>query len=396
MKSTVIIFKDLLKNSAYPVMLTALLLAVLYSGISKNTDCAGELMFSCLLPLFTAYYSLKSFKKAALSAFCLLGANLVLMSLTGICFSLLITALLTVVSVRLFSSIRTDYAFVCVLLISFVISVSAGLGYGVLLNALKSAAPVFKGRGALFGTVNNFYELAVSHSLRELFYRSAYSVAVFDGESLKTGVAEVLKGRAVSQYLTGKYFVNIPLSIGVTSALFKRVKRSELSALCAVCALSVVFGDVRLIALYIVLFNPLLYVAYLVGVFFSYLTASLLDLRIPLTENGSLAELYRFGNGWAYFIASSAVLGFLMYFLSRLVLEKFNINRGRYLPKTVRLLITALGGEDNLERFEDELLIVKNPNLIDILKIDCDIHQNVVSLNEDDISVLKEYYYESS
>ena len=76
--------------------------------------------------------------------------------------------------------------------------------------------------------------------------------------------------------------------------------------------------------------------------------------------------------------------------------SRFDIMNGRYLPKHIKALVTALGGEDNLLKIDGDTLLVKNPNLIDILKIDCEIRQNAVSLYKDELELIKEYFYEPS
>lgn len=83
---------------------------------------------------------------------------------------------------------------------------------------------------------------------------------------------------------------------------------------------------------------------------------------------------------------------FFSYFISRLLIAKFDIRENRILPKPVKKIVAALGGEDNIERISNGKLYVKNPNLIDILRIDCDIHENEVTMMYDEMDMLKEYF----
>ena len=81
-----------------------------------------------------------------------------------------------------------------------------------------------------------------------------------------------------------------------------------------------------------------------------------------------------------------------MYFVVEIVLSKFDMDNQKYYPKDVRALVKALGGERNIENLENGVLTVRNPNLIDILKVDCEIHQNTVTLIDNDYNLLKEYF----
>ena len=393
MMNTVIFIKKMLDYCALPLVLASVLLAGAYSANFKSGEGVAEILFAFLLPLCAVYYSTKGFKKAMASGLCCLASSVVFSSFSGFHFSLMLSLLFAFICVKLFSSVKMVYGFAALILISLALGFALGLGYEYLFAFLKSAAVKLKGRGALFGAINNAYELFVSKSLSSLFYNTSYSISVINQNGIISGVMNVFSGRAVSQYLTGKYFVNTALTLGLFASLYKRVEGEVKLSLIAVCALAFVFGEVRLLCLFILIYNPVLYFSYLLCVFVSYLTPSLLDLRIGFKENASLFELFTYGNGFGYFISVFAVLAVLMYFVSRLVLARFDISRGRYVPKSVKLLVNALGGEDNLERLEGDILFVKNPNLIDIIKIDCDIRQNAVSLYQDEIELLKEYYY---
>jgi hypothetical protein len=72
-------------------------------------------------------------------------------------------------------------------------------------------------------------------------------------------------------------------------------------------------------------------------------------------------------------------------------LSKFSIDDNHF-PKKVKKLIESLGGENNIECVKNNNVYVKNPNLVDILKLDCDIHENVVNVNADELNMLKDYF----
>ena len=275
-------------------------------------------------------------------------------------------------------------------------ALALGFSYDYGYTLVKSLAEFLAQKGALFGAVNSFYELAVSHTLSDFVYNTSFSGATVDMNGIQSGIKNIFTGRGVAQLLSGKYLVNISLTFGVFAAMFKRLNPAQLSAFIPASALALIFGDTRMFCLFIIIYNPVLYVGYLFCVFICYLMPSLLDIRIGFKDNGSLFELFKYGEKWGYFIACALVLGVLAYFVSRLVFSRFYIMNGRYLPKHIKALVTALGGEDNLLKIDGDTLLVKNPNLIDILKIDCEIRQNAVSLYKDELELIKEYFYEPS
>ena len=122
------------------------------------------------------------------------------------------------------------------------------------------------------------------------------------------------------------------------------------------------------------------------------MTASFLDLRLGYLENGSLIELFKYSNNMLYFIIAGTVLAALTYFLFRIVITKYDFESKMILPRVTNKLVKALGGDENIIKVENGSVIVSNPNLIDVLKVDCEIHENTVTLYYDDYLLLKEYY----
>jgi hypothetical protein len=140
------------------------------------------------------------------------------------------------------------------------------------------------------------------------------------------------------------------------------------------------------------LYNPVLYFSYLILIFISYFVSSLLDIRIGFINNGSIIELFKYGNDWFYFILAGVVIAFLSYFTSKLVTSNFDFQNKSILPKEIRKIVKALGGEDNIVKIFRNKVYVENPNLIDIIKLDCEIHENEITLCFDDLELLKEYF----
>ena len=127
-------------------------------------------------------------------------------------------------------------------------------------------------------------------------------------------------------------------------------------------------------------------------IFVSYFTTILARLGIGYTNYGSIVELIMYGNKWIYFAVIGIVVAILSYYLSKLVLSRFDFENMRHFPREVKKLIKALGGEENIQCINHGRLYVDNPNLIDILSIDCEIHENEITLIKDDFDLLQDYF----
>ena len=139
-------------------------------------------------------------------------------------------------------------------------------------------------------------------------------------------------------------------------------------------------------------YNPLIFVGYVFVGGVGYFVSALVDIRIGFEKYASLFSLFKYGRSVGYFLLVGFVLAVLMYFVVQIVVAKFDMDNQKYYPKDVRALVKALGGERNIENLENGVLTVRNPNLIDILKVDCEIHQNTVILIDNDYNLLKEYF----
>ena len=174
--------------------------------------------------------------------------------------------------------------------------------------------------------------------------------------------------------------------------LFKKFENEQQIAFACCFGLAVVFGDVRLFSLFILVYNPMMYFGYLLVTAISYLSAYLLDIRIAFLKTGSLFELFKYMEKPVYFIITGLVITVLTYFLESLILSKFDFQSRKILPLEIRKIVIALGGYRNIERISDEKVILKNPNLVNILNLDCEIKGSEVTLHPDDLCALKAYF----
>lgn len=396
MKSMVIFYRNLLKSISFSVVyISPLVILVSLIPNIKNSDFC-ELLFSLLLVFFCVYYSTKNAQKGIAAAFCTAAGNLIYYGFSKSFFSFVFVIILSVLFSKLFENMRISYGAAVAFISIFIFSYIMGVLHPYLFEYLKAFSKLIAGRGYVFGFINNVYDIFVSGNLSELFYHTAYSKSEVINNEIVSGAVDIFKAyksnSVVSSYLTGKYFVNIFLSIGVFISVIKSMREDLKLPFLLTVLTSVISGDARLSSVFILAYNPALYVAYLIAVFVSYLVPPLINLNIGFIENGSIIELFRYGNSYGYFIATGIVLAVMSYLLSNFVVSKFKISHGMYYPKEVKKIISSLGNEDNIEKIENDEVFVSNPNLINILTLECDIHGKRVILNQEQLELIKEYF----
>lgn len=359
---------------------------------------AVKLLFCIAFVGFSVLYSTSNAKKTVTACFCVSLSNLVFYSLTGQYYSLLFIVLLAFVSSVAMKKLDLIYAYFVMLLSGLVFALVFGMLYDELLKVLRVFAAAIKNKPALFGVINNFYTIAFSDSFADLFYHSDYSQSLLIGDKFYSGAIDIFSANkkapsgAIADYLTGKYYVTFFVNAGLFFALYNKFNEKEKAAYILVSVLCLLFGRFEFLFLMIMLYNPFVYFSSLILVFISYLLPHFLDIRIGFENNGTLFELINYNDKIIYFILSGLVLALLSYFVVILTLSKFDIQRHKYLPRDVKRIANALGGEKNIEKIKDDVVFVKNPNLIDILRLDCDIKGNAVLLHMDETNLLKEYF----
>jgi hypothetical protein len=400
--------RKIISSISYPLFFSALFLIVISSLSLINIDAFSEtynelqnaigILYSVLFGGFIAFYETENAKKAVCSAFCLAVSNLIFFLNTGISYSIVFIIILCVAFAKVVCNMELEYAFVSMLFIAVAVAFVISFSYDWLYELLRNFCGKISGKGALFGVINNVYSIFVSNTFEDMFYYKEYSSSILINGKLSAGAVNIFSSdvlspkTVVAKYLTGKYFVNIFATLGILLSLYSRFNNELKYAFVSVCVLAIVFGDVRLLSVYILLYNPFIYLGYLAVIFVSYIACAFIDIRIGFFNDGSVFELFKYGRQWAYFIITGVVIAVLMYFVNRLVLSRFDFDTHRFLPRDVKNLVNALGGEDNIKKIDGGHLYVVNANLINILKVDCDIHENEVTLIQDDFDLLQDYF----
>lgn len=357
-----------------------------------------SLIFCVIVSGFIGYSYTKNARKALVVSFSISLCSMIIYALCGEYLSMLAVIVFSYIFSTIYKNVDLVYGFYIFLSVSFVFAVIIGVIHPYLYDMLKWFCKAVQNKTSLFGLINNAYSLIFTDNFEKFFYFKNYGTVVYLDKNILSGVKDIFAHttanppQIVGRLMSGKYFVNIFVSLGIFFSLFKKLdnERNALTAL--LCFTSLVTGEIKLLSIYILLLNPALYIGYLGLIWISYFMSALLDIRIGFLHQGSLAELIQYGNNWPYFIITGIIIAILTYFVFTIILSKFNITDKRFLPGNVKKLVNALGGVKNIDKISNEKLYVHNPNLIDVLKVDCDIHENVVLLLQDDIDLLKDYF----
>lgn len=359
-----------------------------YSQLIINTLCVG----------FITFYTTKRGKKAVASTVTFTVSELAVFSICGQHYGIIIAVIFAFLSSRIYNAFDLTYSYIINLIAGLMLGILIGAAYPYIQLLLMKICAFFSGRGALFGAFNSLYEILFGKGLSTMFYSKDYTGAIAVEDGFIAGIRGIFESNTAdpsyltSEYLAGKYFANIFLPIGAYTCVYKKLDKNELNAFTLCAIISILFGYNTLFCAFLFLFNPIAYLGYMLVVFAGYYVARLLDIRAGYINEGSIIELIKYGDKWVYFILTGIVLALLSYFVLRICLYRFDYRDNKLLPRQVKQLVSALGGIDNIERINGDMLYVKNPNLINILKIDCDIHENQVSLLYDELEILKEYF----
>lgn len=375
--------------------LVAWILSVLPLGFD-GFDRVEGFIFCVAFGGFASLYVSSSAKKALATSLALTLSSAIFSTFSGFGYSIIFCVVLGLCFAIAIDRMSLVYGTLSVIMLGAVLGVLLGVLYQPLFEVQKSICSFLSGKGAIFGVFNDVYSVFASDSLSSLFYGSDYSTAQLIDGKIVSGIINVFSSgessSLVARYLTGKYFVNIFVSTGAFVVLFLKLSDNERLPLIFVLLLSIVAGDSRLMSAMILIYNPFVYLGYLFCVLVSYFVSRFVDIRIGFVDSASILELFKYCHSWIYFVLIGVIISVLTYFVIQIILSRFDFDKRKILPKNAKRIVTALGGDSNIERIRNGRVLVNNPNLIDVLRLDCEIHGNEITLIQNDLDVLQEYY----
>ncbi len=369
-----------------------------FKNIGEVFENGFNALFLVLCGEIIGNFVCKNSKKAATVAFCLLLADVIYFSFASYHFSLLFIVCASFLLSYFVQKFDVLPGYLSCLVICVTLGLILGSLYYIFDSLINMTADTVTGNGALFALFDNIYLMLFGTQFRDIVLTKSYSATQIVDNNIVSGALNLFKVTvknptvSTSYFLSGKYFLNIFVTVGAYLAFVKKMDLREQIAFSSAASVAILFGKTELFLIYILCFNPISYFTYLAMAFVSYLTASFLDLKLGYLENGSVIELFKYSNNLLYFVISGIVLAVLTYFLFKIVITKYDFASKKILPRATNKLVKALGGDENIIKAEKGTVIVSNPNLIDILKVDCEIHENAVTLYYDDYLLLKEYY----
>lgn len=323
--------------------------------------------------------------------------ELVYYSMSNNTFGVAIIFLLVVAYSLIATRFELLYSFLLLVMVSAVLGILFGVSKNGIEYLLKLLATALKNKPALFSMINEFINVITGDDFSYLFYHTDFGGSNLINGRIVTGAVDIFSATkdnptaSIGEYLTSKYYSNIFLPIGIVLAFYKRLKEEYRFSLIVSVLMCIICGDNTIFSLFVILYNPLVYIAYVLLSGLSNIICRLVDIRIGFETSASIIELICYLQKTIYFILIGVVLIATMYFVCQYVVSKYSFNDMRYIPRDVRRILNALGGEENIEKISNGFVYVYNPNLIDVLKLDCIINNNQVELIENDFEELLKY-----
>lgn len=332
-----------------------------------------------------------------------------------ICFALFHTAFSSLYDGKAIFWTGIIISFLCVFMfnhfdkmVSLPLTLAASIIFGLLFgyicemwqNVSMSAADFISGKGMLSAVIYAAADTVLSlfdiDTLREMFFYKSYGGSLLIDENIVTGVKDLFSsgytGELISTYMSGHYFMLFAFS-GMAWALASDLKGGERTVLivCAVC--SVLSGNISLLLFFFMIESPFLLVCAVAVSMICFAAAHILDLGMGYLCSGGLIEMFFNLNHSVYLFAGGAVFVAIGYFVFKYSIEKHGISAclNIYIPSRLNGVVKSLGGIENIIRFRDDVLEVRNPKLINNFEIDCRINENMVKSDDRNFMQLKEY-----
>lgn len=288
--------------------------------------------------------------------------------------------------------------------VSIIFSITFGILSGYLFeyfeNFLMTVSQVVSGKGifsaALFSAIDSIFTLLGVDNFRDLFFYKSYGGSQLIDGNIVTGIKDLFEagysGNLISSFLSGHYYLLFAVA-GICVSMMNKLKNPQKTVLIILLVSSVLSGNLTYLFLFIFLESPFLFLSVLFVSVLSYVSAYLLKLGMGYMFNGGMIELIMNSDNYVYLLAGGVVFFTIGYFLFKFSYEKHGISDciNIYIPTRLSSTVEALGGIENIIRFKGDKLEVRNPKLINTVKIDCEIDENIVESNNEKFIELKEY-----
>lgn len=292
--------------------------------------------------------------------------------------------------------------------VSFTVTAVTAVIMGVLLrytfdffsDAQMTVAYAVSNKGIISSVIFSIIKTALSlfgnTGFADLFFYKSYGgTAIIDNE-LITGIKDLFEngysGELIADYCSGHFFLLFAL-VGVTLALADMLKGIQKICLIVTACCAVLSGNISLLLLFIFFESWHFYLSVILMSALSYISAVLLDIRAGYLFNGGIAELIINIDKPLYLIVGGLVFVAIGFFAAKYSALKFGISDSLniYIPTRLNRLVNSLGGIVNIIKVDNDTVEVRNPKLVNNFEIDCEIRENLVKIDDEKITQLKEY-----
>lgn len=248
----------------------------------------------------------------------------------------------------------------------------------------------------LFSVISTVLCLFGSNSFNELFYYKSYGGTIVKDDNVITGIKDLFEngysGEQLADYMTGHYFLLFVI-LGVMLALADELKAVQKICLLITMLCSFISGDISLALFFVFLESPFLFILITIISAICHVTAHLLDIRMGYLFSGSIVEMFGSIDKPVYFFVCAVVFVAIGYFVTRYSNIKAGISDclNIYIPTRFNHLLNALGGIVNVIKVNDDVAEVRNPKLVNTFDLKCEIRENLVKVEGDEIKELGEY-----
>ncbi len=248
----------------------------------------------------------------------------------------------------------------------------------------------------LFSVISTVLCLFGSNSFNELFYYKSYGGTIVKYDNVITGIKDLFEngysGEQLADYMTGHYFLLFVI-LGVMLALADELKAVQKICLLITMLCSFISGDISLALFFVFLESPFLFILITIISAICHVTAHLLDIRMGYLFSGSIVEMFGSIDKPVYFFVCAVVFVAIGYFVTRYSNIKAGISDclNIYIPTRFNHLLNALGGIVNVIKVNDDVAEVRNPKLVNTFDLKCEIRENLVKVEDDEIKELGEY-----
>lgn len=247
----------------------------------------------------------------------------------------------------------------------------------------------------LFGFLKNLFE-PFSDLFGSLIYTKSYGGAQFIDGTMVTGVKniyELSKGASqVHTYLSGQYLMLFSV-LGMSLALSDEMKEHKKVLFWILAGTSIISGNFSFFMFFILLQSPFLFLYGCILSALAYLAGSLLSLSSGFLNSGGLIEMFMNLDRPAILLASCVTMGVISYFVFKYGLLKYDIaeSENKYIPQRLISFVEALGGIHNIIKVKDNGVELRNTKLLDSVKLDGEIKENIFLFEDERLIDLKEY-----